>query len=670
MLFATLAQLVTRRAACVVVAAALLGAAAALPASGVSRALAPFGFEDPDTESVRARDRLVDATGAGANAGLVVLVRPADRAKAERVAAVLGADPAVARAVTAWSGGGRDLVARDGSSTYVAAFLRDDSEDAARRLQHALAGLPGVIVGGGAIAVGQVEDVIEEDLVRAELIAFPLLLLLSFWVFRGLVAAMLPPLVGGLTIVLSLAAIRGLAEVTELSALSLNLVTGLGLALSVDWTLLIVSRYREERDIGRTLATAGRTVLLSALTVSAALASMTVFPQAFLHSMGIGGALVPLVAAAVSLVVLPALLVLLGRRLDALAPRRWRRGSGGGGWYRLSRFVMRHALAIAVVASAGLLALGLPFLDLRLTTADADVLPESASARQVYDALQEDYDANRLSPVIVVVEGGGDLVAYAARLGRLEGVAEVGPPVRVGSGLARIDVVPDSPVLSDRAQGLVGDIRALEAPFPVAVTGFTAGFVDDKASLAGHLPLAAGLVVGTTLVLVFVLTGSVVLPLKTLLMNVLTLAAAFGVLVLVFQSGEGGLHSSPPILLFALVFGLSTDYGIFLLARIKEGRDAGLPNEEAVARGLERTGRVITAAALLFCVAIGAFSTSRIVTVRELGVGTGFAVAVDATIVRALLVPSLMKLLGNWNWWAPSPLRRLHERLDAAWRSH
>jgi RND superfamily putative drug exporter len=235
----------------------------------------------------------------------------------------------------------------------------------------------------------------------------------------------------------------------------------------------------------------------------------------------------------------------------------------------------------------------------------------------------------------------------------------------VAPRLVRVDVVPDAPPLSDRTQDLVRAIRALDTPFPVSVTGFTAGFVDDKASLADHLPLAAALVVSTTLVLVFFLTGSVVLPLKTLLMNLLTLSAAFGVLVLVF----GSVDATQPILLFALVFGLSTDYGIFLLARIKEGHDAGLVNEEAVARGLEGTGRVVTAAALLFCVAIGAFATSRIVFVRELALGTGFAVAIDATVVRALLVPALMKLLGDWNWWSPAPLRRIHERVEATWRS-
>jgi len=665
----------------------------------VPDSLKPFGFDDPKSESIVSAREVAAATGADPDRTLIVLVRPdtavgdpAARAEIEEVAATISGDPAVARVVSFYDAGDPSLVSADGRATYLVVFFRlisdDDREAAARRLLDAFEGREDILLGGAAVAYFEVGETVESDLVRAELYAFPILVLLSFLVFRGLVASLLPPLVGATSIVTSFLALRAVAEVTELSVFALNLVTGLGLGLAIDWSLLMVSRFREElvaapapEAVRRTMVTAGRTVVFSSLTVAVALASLLVFPQRFLYSMGVGGVLVALIGAAVSLVVLPAALLLLGRRVNALAPARWQRSdprpAERGLWYRLSRFVMRHAGKTAVFSAAALIALGVPFLGIQFTSVDAEVLPKTASARQVHDVLARDFAPNRATPVFLTVEApagaGADLEALAALLRGLPGTESASAPRLLGPSLWQISVVARTRFLSEESRHLVREIRALETPYEVRVGGETAAFLDRQASLADHLPLALGIVALATFAVLFLMTGSIVLPLKAILMNGLTLSAAFGILVVVFQDGrlqglldytsQGALEMSQPILLFALVFGLSTDYGVFLLSRIKEARDAGADDTEAVAVGLERTGRIVTAAALLFCVAVGAFATSRMVFIKELGLGTAAAVLIDATIVRALLVPSLMALLGRWNWWSPGPLRRLHERL-------
>ena len=384
--------------------------------------------------------------------------------------------------------------------------------------------------------------------------------------------------------------------------------------------------------------------------------------------------LAALVGGAVALVVLPAVLALLGPRVNALAPSRWQRGGAeGDGWYRLARFVMRRAPLVAVASTTLLLLFGLPFLRVAFTAADARILPANASARVVYEELLRDF-ARPTVPLYAVARGPrSEVTTFAHQVAALPQRPRVPPPRALAPGLWKLDLYAGRDYLSGDSQHLVHEIRALPTPLDVEVGGGTAAFVDEKSSLARHLPTAIALVVVTTLIVLFLMTGSVILPLKALVMNALTVSAAFGFLVFVFQDGRlrellrypaaTGIDFTQPILLFAVAFALSTDYGVFLLARIKEYHDAGEPNEEAVARGLQRTGRIITAAALLFCAAVWTFATSRIVFVKQLGLGIGFAVLVDATLVRALLVPSLMKLLGDWNWWAPAPLRRLHRRL-------
>ena len=638
-------------------------------------------FDDPAAESVQARRAVTQTTGAFAAPSVIALVRldaPADSAASQaRIASVAQAleGEGVASVAAYRAGGDRRLVSRDGQSTYVAATLTGDG--ARSRIVAALSGNPNVTLGGLTIAAPEIGDRVSSDIARAELIAFPILFLLSLVVFRSAVSALLPLAVGGTTILLSFLAIRVINNsVNPMSIYALNLINGLGLGLAIDYSLFMVSRFREElaRGLGReealsaTLRSAGRTVAFSGVTVAAALAALLVFRQRFLYSMGVGGAACALIAAGVSLTLLPAMLGALGERVNAGGPRRWKeaiareaRAERSGFWYRHSRWVMRRPVPVATFAAVLLIALGLPFLRIQFTGIDPTVLPRSADSRVVEDALRDDFPPSQTSPIYIAVGPSvpeAELRAYAARLPQ---------PARVGRG--RIDVFANGPPLGDEAKRTVDEVRAVRAPFDVKVGGQTASFLDQQASLRAHLPAALAILAATTLIILFAMTRSVVLPVKALVMNLLSLCAAFGLLVLVFQDGhldwlfgfesQGAIESSQPVLLFAVAFGLSTDYGVFLLGRIKELHDAGRPNEEAVALGLQRTGRIVTFAALLMVIAIGCFVTADIIFVKQLGFGVAVAVLIDATIVRALLVPALMRLLGDWNWWAPRPLLRL-----------
>ena len=703
-----LANLVSRRPWRVVSIAVLFLLVAVIVGGPLTGNLSSAGFEDPDAQFVQARERLEDASGADPGPGLIALVEPGTdvrspegRAQVERVAATIAEDPDVAQVATAFSGGGDTLISTDGRSSYVAAFFTPISDDAAQdagvRITDELEGDPAVTLGGAVVVGEQAGSIIGDDLAKAEMIAFPIIFLLSLWVFRGLVAALLPSLMGAVVIFGSFLSIGLFNEAMTLSVYALNLAIGLSLGLAIDYSLLIISRYREEmarsgpgrEALTRTLRTAGRSVLFSAVTVAAALAGLMVFPQRFLFSMGIAGVMVALIAAAIALVVLPAVLALLGNRINSLAPRSWRRRSEhadevvtAGFWYRLSRGVMRRPGIVAAATAIVLVVVALPAFGIKFTSVDANVLPTSASARQVSDALAADFPQDRSQPIYVAVDAPGtpqaraELAAYVQDLRGLQNAEAVTPPTPVGPGTWRIDVYSAAGGLEDASQRLVEDVRNAPAPYPAEVGGLSAAFVDQKDSLSAHLPWAIGVIAATTIVALFLMTGSVLLPIKAVIMNVLTLGATLGILVWIFQDGRleglldytssGALDLTQPILLGAMAFGLSTDYAVFLLSRIKEAHDAGADTREAVALGLQRTGRIVTAAALLFAVAIGAFATSQITLIKELGVGTALAVLIDATIIRALLVPSLMALLGRWNWWAPRPLRRLHERIGVS----
>jgi uncharacterized membrane protein YdfJ with MMPL/SSD domain len=699
-MFERLSRLINRAPWVVVGVAIAFAAIAGVFGGPVAKSLQVGGFQDPSSQSTIAVARQQSASGVRADGGIVALVKtpdgatsPTGMAEAQKVAGVIGADPDIAHVVTYYETHDPSMVAGDGSSTIVVGLWKPISDqaavDGATRLADKLKSDPNVKLGGFAAINHQLNILITGDLARAELLAFPILFLLSLWVFRGVIAALLPPLVGGIVILGSFLFLRGVAEVHTVSIFALNLATGMGLGLAIDASLFMVSRFREEMANGLapdaairvTVRTAGRTVFFSALTVAAAAASLTVFKINFLWSMGVAGVIVALTAGLVTLTVLPAVLRLLGPRVNMLAPKRWQQSAmtaagTSGFWYRFSHFVMRRPLPLAILGAALLIALGLPFAGIKFNSVDETDLPASSEARVVHDTLVRDYGAPSGATMTIVAEtptsDSTQVQAFADSLKSLGGVDQITTPQSVGTDTWKFDVQTKLGTFDPAAAELVQDIRSKPAPFTVLVSGQTAAFVDLQQSLASRLPLALALVAIATVLILFFMTGSVILPIKAVLMNLLTLSAAFGVLVLIFQDGrfqdllgytsQGALESTQPVLLFAIVFGLSTDYGVYLLTRIKEAHDAGVPNAEAVATGLQRTGRIITAAALLFCVAIGAFATSQIIFIKELGIGIAAGVLVDATIVRAFLVPSLMALLGRWNWWAPRPLQWLYHR--------
>jgi uncharacterized membrane protein YdfJ with MMPL/SSD domain len=670
----------------------------------VQQHLKAAGFDDPASESSHAQGLLIEKTGSDATPGIVVRVTPpagearlplrspALSRETKRLSAKLLALDGVVRIEDPLAGGSPQLIAPDRSSLLINAYfssndaevLTNAAEEATERVSSTRLG---VTIGGLAAGFNETTDTLEQDLVRAELIAFPLLALLLLIVFRGVIAASIPMLVGMVSIAGTFLALRVMSEFVDTSVFALNITTAMGLGLAVDYGLLLVTRYREELERDgpsqeshrRLVESAGRTVIFSGLTVAAAMAALTLLPQRFLYSLGAGGAFVSLFAAFGALLVVPALLALLGERVNALSLRRGPAVSDeSGGWYRLARGVMRHPVAVALSTSALLLLLAVPMLSVNLTIPGTDTMPEGKPSRDVVVTINRDYPPTLGTPVPVVVDGPAseaELRRLSRRIAAIEGVAYQVPFQRAAPNMAVASFGlqgSSDDVLNDRAQDAIRSIRALDGPAPLLVSGYTAEFLDLKTSLGENLPLVIGVITLTTLILLFMLTGSVVLPLKTLLMNLLTLAGTLGVIVAAFQwglldgllgyDGPPGMETSTLVLMFAVIFGLSTDYAVLVLARIKELYDSGLPNEEAVARGIARTGRVISAAGLCLAAVFLAFTTSSIFFMKEAGLGYTAAVLIDTTLVRALLVPSLMRLFGDWNWWAPEPLRRFQQR--------
>jgi uncharacterized membrane protein YdfJ with MMPL/SSD domain len=722
---AALANDRTRRILIAAGAVFLIAAAIGLPVVTTLKS-ASSDFQDPHAQNQQVLHAIERATGQSAEYGVAALVPaardvrtdPAAADGARRVAALLAAQPGFQRVLVYGGAGGRaggagggagpnprlsELLSRNGRLTLVlAAFAtRERSAQAVAHVRPQLAG-SGVRLGGEGVAFTELNERTSSDLRTAEMFAFPILLLLSFWVFRGLIAATLPLLVGGFAIVVTFLLLRLVDQFLGLSIFAVNLVTGLGLGLGIDYSLFILSRYREElaggldtrAAIARTLQTAGRTILYGSLTVAGALASMLVFPLRFLYSMGVGGAIVALSAGATALIVLPAVLVALGPRIDALSPAWLQRSStraasadADGFWGRLAHGVMRRPGLVALATAAALLVVAAPALRLALVPADARVLPASAEPRQVAETIQREFAVDGAQAITMVVHaappaasGGARAVAALARRAQATAgsQASAAPPRYLGRDTWELELLPRGGTYGSAAnQRLVDRLRALPSGVggeaKPLVGGASAWFVDQKAAITAHTPLALAILALVTGGFLFLMTGSLLLPLIALAMNLLTVAVGAGLLVLVFQDGHlssllgfspiGGLEESNLVLLFIVAFALSTDYGVFLFARIKEAHDDGLPTRAAVARGLERTGRLVTAAALLFCVAIGAFVTSHVFFVKQLGFGAALAVAIDATVVRALLVPAIMGRLGERVWWAPRPLRRLHGRI-------
>jgi RND superfamily putative drug exporter len=620
--------------------------------------------------------------------------------------------------VSYWSAGNAPpLRSTDGTRALVAARLDgtpSEIEATFERLRSNYRGDQGpldVRFGGSEAVFADIGSQIGKDLVTAELISVPITLLLLVLVFGGLVAAGLPLVIAGVGIVGTFLALFLLTRVTDVSIYSINLTTALGLGLAIDYSLFIVTRYREELGQGRSVAdavvrtveTAGRTVAFSALTVAAALVALLVFPMYFLRSFAYAGIAVVVVAAVGSLVTLPALLAVVGTRIDRLRLLRRREITVGehGFWHRLARVVMRRPAAVAASVVVVLVLLGLPFTRVSFGLPSATVLPESAESRVVSDQLAADFEGNAADTFAVVIGGAAAPVepsaasdaidAYAAAVSATPGVArvtgstgtyvggrQVQPAEESSARFVRptgtwLSVVPAVPMVSAQGEDVVRALRAIDAPFATAVEGGGAELVDTKAAIGARLPYALAIIAVTTFVLLFLAFGSILVPIKAIVLNLLSLTATFGAMVWIFQDGNlsgllgftstGQLDVSMPILMFCIAFGLSMDYEVFLLSRIKEEHDAHGDNERAVAMGLERTGRLVTAAAALLAVTFLAFGTSGVSFIKLFGVGLALAIVMDATVIRGLLVPAFMRLAGEANWWAPAPLKRLQERI-------
>ncbi|MEU3454596.1 MMPL family transporter [Micromonospora sp. NPDC006766] len=684
----------------------IAGAAVFLVAAGVWGAgafddLAVGGFTYPASESSRA-DQVERARLGRHDADVVVLfhsdrVTADDPAYAEAARRVLDGLPAnrVEGVTDYWRAGVAALVSADRQESFAAVRVAGATEN--ERLTNFLAIRDSltspdldVRVGGPLALIDDVNTQSKADLTRAEALAMPILFLLLALIFRNLLAALLPVAVGGLAIVGSLAGLRLLAQFTDISIFAVNVVTLLGLGLAVDYSLFMVSRFREELGAGhpvpaalrRTMVTAGRTIVVSAVTVALALASLAVFPQVFLRSIAVGGVAAVLLAGFFAMTVMAALLALFGQRLRRRRRRPVDTDPDSGMWARIARTVMRRPVLVGGAVIVVLVVLGLPFLRISYGWLDTRVLPASAASRQVQDAIERSFPDSVTRPIEAIVTlpgpatgsaGQEELTAYVDRVAALPGVRHADVTGLAGD-TARVTVRFDAQPISQQGRDLVAAVRGV-APPPsgtVLVKGDAAGFADLMDMLKQRLPWMALLVVVTTFVLLFLSFGSLVLPVKAILMNVLSLTAAFGAVVWIFQDGHldgllrftstGNIDVVQPILIFAVAFGLSMDYEVFLLSRIREHYDSSGDNTEAVAVGLQRSGRIITSAALLLVVVIASFATASVLVVKIVGVGLALAVVVDATIVRALLMPATMRLLGRLNWWVPGPLRPVYRR--------
>lgn len=724
---AALGRSVARRRLPVLLLTLVVVAIAAVFGSDVAQRLSSGGFTDPKSQSTKAERLLADRFETGVP-NLVLLARapgsvddPAatadGRALTERVAKA----PGVLSAGSYWTmPGAAPLRSEDGRSALVLVRLggsEDEFRATAKRLVPQLRGERGVLdvsVTGSAQVSVEIEKRSEEDLVKAEAITAPATLLILLMVFGSAVAAALPLAVGLLSVLGTFLVLRLLSMVVPVSVFATNITTALGLGLAIDYSLFVVTRYREELASGKdvpdaiaeTVRTAGRTVLFSAVTVALSLAGLLVFPLYFLRSFAYAGMAVVALAALGAVLVLPALLAVLGRRVDAWNVhrlfRRGRRprpatptGEESGFWHRLATVVMRRPALFALAVVALLVTLGLPFTRASFGITDDRELPASAPAHVAAQAIRDDFDSRENSALSVVLPTtpAKDVASYAARVSSLPGVsrvdaatgsfaggkqvAEAGPVSDRfrAPGATWMSVVPSVEPYSDAGARLVERLRAADgAPGQVLVGGQAALLVDTRDALADGLPWTGLIIAGTTLVLLFLFTGSLLIPVKAVLFNLLSLSATFGAMVYVFQDGHlkwlvgdftvtGLLDISMPVLMFCVAFGLSMDYEVFLLSRIREVYLETGDNTRAVALGLERTGRLVSAAALLFATVMAAFATSGLTILKLLGVGLALAVIMDATVVRGLLVPSVMRLAGRANWWAPAPLRRLHERL-------
>ena len=689
-MFERLGQFVVRRRVAVVVAWVILILAGGVVGSAAFEVLSSDFGAGSSSESGQVAEQLDDLAGTGGEIAIVVDgVDVDDPAVAARVA--VGLEPiadlvGVIAVSDYWSTGVGELRATDGRAALAVVTLTGGlDEEAELELAHLVADMArdidatDVLVGGNLLVGEQFETASERDLLRGEAIALPIAIVAMVIILGGLFAAGMPLLVALSGVVLSLAVLVGATLVGDVSIFSINVVNMLGIGLGIDYGLLMVNRFREERGHGlevhdavvRTVATAGTTVMFSALTVAVAMSGLFVFGVPLLTSFGIAGLWVVLLCMIAAVTLLPAVLAIGGHRVKPLAPTP----DNEGRFYRLARLVQRHAVVVAAVVIAVLIGLGMPFLGATFENGDARTLPRSSEVRETALLLADRFPSRGTDPVVVVAATDADGAALSDWLAETNARADVvGSSVRPGTppGVTVVDLVPVGTSQGDAAQQLVRDLRSDAASFEVQIGGPAAELIDVKDILGSRLPWAALVIVLATLVLLFLMTGSVVVPVKAVLMNILSLAATFGALVWIFQDGNlsgllafdsvGAIDLWMPVLILIFAFGLSMDYEVFLLSRIKEVHDETGDNDLAVAVGLQRSGKIISSAAVLIVIVFIGFAAGEVLAIKQLGVGLAIAVIVDATLVRALLVPATMKLLGEWNWWAPGPLRRFHER--------
>lgn len=717
----------------------MVAVAVALPfAPQASQVLRSGGFISPDAESQRAIDLLTQKLHINTTIVQIIFTSqpytaddPQFVQQTEQALAQLRTWPEVVQIVS-FTDNPRQI-SLDRKAVYINVLLKSDPDSAPKllpELEHRLQKVPNLqeSIGGGPVFYEDIQSVSENDLRRAEILAFPFAIIALLLVFRSVVAAALPALVGGCAVVVTLALIFGIGQITNLSIFVLNITTLFGLGLGVDYSLFIVSRFREELAHGRTIpdavaltvATAGRAVAFSGLTVSIGLLGLTFFHINMLRSVGMGGVLVVLLAVTAAITLLPAILAIIGTHVNAFPvriPNVWRRrGAVGtasatqeihrGFWYRLSNFVMRYPVRVFVPVLLLMLAFGLPFLGVRFSAPDASILPSTVQSRQAFDLLAQRFNDRETTPILLAVQTPGDvltannisnLYAYVRRIEadprvqRVDSIVSADPRFTlaqyqllythpqliadpylsafvkssVSGNTTLIEVISKYSMLDARSQQLVLAIRNTNPGNGITalVSGGTAGDIDYVNSLYGDFPIAVLIVSLTTYCVLFFLFRSVVLPLKAIIMNTLSITASYGALVVIFQDGFlhqllgftplGFVEATSPILLFCSLFGLSMDYEVFLLSRVQEAFWQTGDNTRAVAIGLQRSGGIITSAAVIVVVVSLCFATADVILVKALGIGMALAVILDATLVRGLLVPATMRLLGNWNWWLP-----------------
>ncbi|MFC6092859.1 MMPL family transporter [Saccharothrix lopnurensis] len=683
-MFAKWGSLAYRRRWVVLIATVLLTVVGGIWGLGVFDKLGQGGYEAPGSEAARA-DRVTQDAFGRQGGDVLVVYGTADPVRLREIGTRLTElpDDAVLRAQPPIPSPGGD------KSLVVITLRSGDSNEQVKQYERISGQLvvDGVEshVGGLVPTQKAINDMSASDLTKAEAVSLPIVLLLLVVIFGGLVAASLPVLVGGLAILGSLGVLHAVSYAADVNSFAVNVASLLGLGMAIDYGLFVVGRFREELAAGRavpdavrrTVMSAGRTVLFSATLLVIALAGLLLFPHGFLKSLSYGGMAAVAIAALVSLTLLPALLGVLGHRVDKLAlPWRRDRVPSEAGWRRLAGRVMKRPVLVALPIVVVLLALGAPFLNVKFGEVTEKVLPEGNPVRVAAETINSDFAALSSSGLKIVVTGdpaADDVRRFATEVGAVPGVGEAQPAAEPANGTWLINAALEQDALSDASKQALRDVRALDGPGDeVLVGGSTAMVSDSLDAIADRLPWMVALLVGATFVLMFLAFGSVLLPIKAVVMSALSLSATFGVLVWVFQEGHGAsllgvtpapLESGIVVLMAAVVFGLSTDYEVFLLSRMVEARGRGASTEEAVSAGLAKTGRVITAAALLLIVVTGAFAFSQITMMRFVGVGMILALALDATVVRVLLVPAVLRLLGDAAWWAPGPLRRIQRRV-------